>query len=398
VRSGFRLVRLFGIQIRIDWSWLLILALVTWSLGSSFGQAHPTWTSGVVWGTALLAALLFFTSVLLHELAHSLVARARGIPVQSITLFLFGGVSSIQHDPDSPGVEFVMAIVGPLTSLVLGAILLVVAAPHVRTIAASGNALQGLAQLNPLPTILLWLGTINVALGVFNLIPGFPLDGGRVLRSILWGISGNLRRATRWASWIGQGIAWLMIGTGIAMVFGVKIPYFGTGLLNGLWLAFIGWFLNNASAQSYRQIVVHDILEGVSVERMMRTDPPTVSPDCSLNDLVHEHVMGTDEASFPVVEAGRADEKPELVGIVTIEDVRAIPRDDWDTTTVRDVMTPFEKLVTVVRSDDGAVALDRLTETDIRQLPVVEGHTLVGMLRRRDVMQWLRLHAERFRE
>jgi Zn-dependent protease/predicted transcriptional regulator len=392
MRSGFRLARVFGIQIRIDWSWLLILLLVTWSLGSSFGQAHPTWTAGVVWGTALFAALLFFTSVVLHELAHSLVARARGIPVQSITLFLFGGVSSIQHDPDSPGAEFVMAIVGPLTSLVLGAILLVVAAPHVRTIAGSSSALQGLSLLSPLPTILLWLGTINVALGVFNMIPGFPLDGGRVLRSILWGISGNLRRATRWASWIGQAIAWLLIATGIAMIFGVQIPYFGTGLLNGLWLAFIGWFLNNASSQSYRQIVVHDILEGVSVERMMRTDPPTVPPDSSVSSLVHDHVMGTDEAGFPVVEGDQ------LVGIVTIDDIRAIPRDEWETTTVRDIMTPFEKLVTVGPKDDGAVALDRLTENDVRQLPVVEGHSLVGLLRRRDVMQWLRAHADRFRE
>lgn len=392
MRSGFRLVRLFGIQIRIDWSWLLILLLVTWSLGSSFGQAHPAWGAGVVWGTALFAALLFFTSVLLHELAHSLVARARGIPVQSITLFLFGGVSSIQHDPDSPGAEFVMAIVGPLTSLVLGAILLMIAAPHVQTVAAAGSALQRLARLGPLPTILLWLGTINVVLGVFNMIPGFPLDGGRVLRSILWGISGNLRRATRWASWVGQGIAWLMIGAGIAMVFGVQIPYFGTGLLNGLWLAFIGWFLHNASSQSYQQIVVHDILEGASVERMMRPDPPTVPPESSLSSLVHDHVMGTDEAGFPVVEGDQ------LVGIVTIDDVRAIRREDWETTTVRDVMTPFEKLVTVAPNDDGAVALDRLTQNDVRQLPVVNGRLLVGLLRRRDVIRWLQAHAERFRE
>jgi CBS domain-containing protein len=162
--------------------------------------------------------------------------------------------------------------------------------------------------------------------------------------------------------------------------------------LNGLWLAFIGWFLNNASSQSYRQIVVHDILEGVSVERMMRTDPPTVPPDSSVSSLVHDHVMGTDEAGFPVVEGDQ------LVGIVTIDDIRAIPRDEWETTTVRDIMTPFEKLVTVGPKDDGAVALDRLTENDVRQLPVVEGHSLVGLLRRRDVMQWLRAHADRFRE
>jgi Zn-dependent protease/predicted transcriptional regulator len=392
MRSGFRLARLFGIEIRIDWSWLLILLLVTWSLGSSFGQVHSNWGTSTVWGVALFAALLFFTSVLLHELAHSLVARARGIPVRSITLFLFGGVSSIQHDPDSPGVEFVMAIVGPLTSLVIGVILLLIAAPQVRVVTASASAAQGIAQLGPLPTILLWLGTINVVLGIFNMIPGFPLDGGRVLRSILWGISGNLRRATRWASWVGQVIAWLMIVAGIAMVFGVRIPYFGTGLLNGLWLAFIGWFLNSASSQSYQQMVVHDILEGVSVERLMRTDPPTVSPDNSLSSLVHDHVMGTDEAGFPVMDGDR------LAGIVTLDDVRAISRDNWETTNVRDVMTPFEKLITVKPGDDGAVALDRLTQNDIRQLPVVNGQMLVGMVRRRDIIQWLQLHAQRFRD
>jgi Zn-dependent protease len=392
MRSGFRLARIFGIQVRIDWSWLLILLLVTWSLGSSFGQVHPNWGPATVWGVALFAALLFFTSVLLHELAHSLVARARGIPVQSITLFLFGGVSSIQHDPDSPGVEFVMAIVGPLTSLVIGIVLLLVATPHVRVITSATSATQGLAQLGPLPTILLWLGTINVVLGIFNMVPAFPLDGGRVLRSILWGISGNLRSATRWASWLGQAIAWLMIVAGIAMVFGVHIPYFGTGLLNGLWLALIGWFLNNASSQSYQQIVVHDILEGVSVERMMRTDPPTVPPDSSVSSLVHDHVMGTDEAGFPVMDGDR------LVGIVTIDDVRAIPRDEWETTTVRDIMTPFDKLITVRPNDDGAVALDRLTQNDVRQLPVVSGSSLVGLLRRRDIMQWLQAHAERFRQ
>jgi len=391
MRSGFRLARIFGIQVRIDWSWLLILLLVTWSLGSSFGQVHPNWGPATVWGVALFAALLFFTSVLLHELAHSLVARARGIPVQSITLFLFGGVSSIQHDPDSPGVEFVMAIVGPLTSLVIGIVLLLVATPHVRVITSATSATQGLAQLGPLPTILLWLGTINVVLGIFNMVPAFPLDGGRVLRSILWGISGNLRSATRWASWLGQAIAWLMIVAGIAMVFGVHIPYFGTGLLNGLWLALIGWFLNNASSQSYQQIVVHDILEGVSVERMMRTDPPTVPPDSSVSSLVHDHVMGTDEAGFPVMDGDR------LVGIVTIDNVRAIPRDEWETTTVRDIMTPFDKLITVSPNDDGAVALDRLTQNDVRQLPVVSGSSLVGLLRRRDIMQWLQAHAERFR-
>jgi Zn-dependent protease len=391
MRSGFRVARISGIDIRVDWSWLFILLLVTWSLSTAFGQAHSGWGTGVRWGLALFAALLFFASVLAHELAHSLVAKARGVPVRNITLFLFGGVSNIQHDPDSAGVEFVMAVVGPLTSLVLGAVLLLVSGGGIRSLAAWTNPVRALANLGPLDTMLLWLGSINLTLGIFNLIPGFPLDGGRVLRSILWGATGNLRRATRWASWVGQLIAWAMIGAGIAMTFGVSIPYFGTGLISGLWLAFIGWFLNSASTQSYRQIVVHDILEGVPVERMMRTDPPTVGPNCSVASLVHDHVMGTDDYGFPVLDGDR------LVGIVTLDDVRSVPHQDWETVTVRQIMTPAEQLVTATVQEDAADAMDKLTERDIRQVPVVDGDRLLGLLRRQDLMKWLQLHAESFR-
>jgi Zn-dependent protease/predicted transcriptional regulator len=386
--GGFSIGRIFGIDIRIDWSWLFIFVLVTWNLAVVFGQVHTNWATWLTWGIAVVAALLFFASVLAHELAHSLVARAQGVPVRSITLFLFGGVSSIERDPSSARNEFVMAFVGPLTSIVVGIVLLLIAGAGAGSISANvTDPTQALAQLSPLTTLLMWLGSVNVFVGLFNLVPGFPLDGGRVVRSILWAVTDNLRNATRWASALGQLIAWLMIVAGIAMVFGVQIPFFGTGL-GGLWLAFIGWFLNSASAQSYRQLVVHDILDGVAVSRMMRTAPPTVPPDCSVSSLVHEHIMGHDDHAFPVTEDGR------LIGLVTLEDVRHTSREAWEMTTVREIMTPADKLVVVSPEADAAEALTKLTERDVGQLPVTRDHQLLGLLRRQDLVNWLQLHAE----
>jgi Zn-dependent protease/predicted transcriptional regulator len=389
MRSGFRIGRIFGINIRIDWSWLFIFFLVTWNLSVVFGQAHPNWGSVQAWGLAIVAAILFFASVLAHELAHSLVARARGIPIRGITLFLFGGVSDIQREPTSPGVEFLMAVVGPLTSIVLGGILVLLAGTSAGPLASTmTDPTTAIARLSPLATLLLWLGSINVILGIFNLVPGFPLDGGRVLRSILWAATNNLRRATRWASWVGQAIAWLMIISGIAMAFGVQIPFFGTGLIGGLWLAFIGWFLNGASVQSYQQVVIHDILEGVPVERIMRSNPPTVFASSSVGTLVHNHVMGADDHAFPVMDNGR------LVGLVSLEDIRKVSRDVWDTTGVRQIMTPADQLVVTTPEEDAAAALDKLMQRGVGQLPVLHVGRLVGLLRRHDILKWLQLHAE----
>lgn len=386
--NGFRVGRLFGITIRIDWSWLLIFTLVTWNLGTVFTQVHPEWGTRLAWTTAIVAAVLFFASVLAHELAHSLVARSQGIPVRSITLFLFGGVSNIQREPSSPWAEFLITIVGPMTSLVLGVVFFLLSGVGLGSLASSvANPFLAIQQLPPLTTLLLWLGPINILLGIFNLIPGFPLDGGRVLRSILWGVTGDLRRATRWTAYIGQLVAWLMILAGIAMVFGVNVPFFGTGLISGLWLAFIGWFLQSASAQSYHQVVARDLLEGVPVSRLMRTQVPSVAPDVSVSSLVHDHIMGTDEHAFPVIDGSQ------LVGLVTLEDVRKVVRQEWDLTRVSQIMTPREQLVTMAPNDDASEALEKLAQHDIRQLPVLQGDTFVGLLRRRDLVRWLQTQS-----
>lgn len=386
---GFHIGRLFGIDINIDWSWFFIFVLITWNLSVVFGNFHPGWSSTLRWGIALVASLLFFASVLAHELAHSLVARAQGIPVRNITLFLFGGVSNIQREPPSPRAEFLITIVGPITSILLGVLFILSAGLAAGPLgAAMADPAQVFANLNPLSTLLFWLGSINIILGIFNMIPGFPLDGGRVLRSILWAITDNLRHATRWASWVGQGIAWLMIIAGIAMIFGVEIPFFGTGFINGLWLAFIGWFLNSASIQSYQQVILQDALDDVPVGRIMRPNPPTVPPDISVSSLVHDHVMGTDDHAFPVEENGR------LLGLVTLDDVRGVSRDRWDITLVREIMTPLEELVTITSDECADEALNKLRQRDVRQLPVLQNGQLTGLLRRRDIVRWLQLQGE----
>jgi Zn-dependent protease/CBS domain-containing protein len=382
MRSGIRIARVFGINIRIDWSWLLIFVLITWNLSAVFNNTHPDWGVWLTWGIALVASLLFFSSVLLHELAHSLVAKARGIPVRSIRLFLFGGVSNIEREPPSPGAEFIMALVGPLTSIVLGLILVFIAGAGAAPVGdAISDPSQVVAGLTPAITLLAWLGSINVLLGLFNLIPGFPLDGGRIVRSIMWAITDNLRQATRWASWLGQGIAWLMILGGIAMVFGVQIPFFGQGLTGGLWLVFIGWFLNNGAVVSYRQVVIQDILEDVLVQRVMRTNPPTVSAGITVDALVRDGIMGTDDHAFPVVDDGQ------LVGLVTLEDVRSVSQSDWERTSVAEIMTPASDLVTVTPDQDAAEAMTKSQRRDVRQLPVMSNGTLAGLLRRHDLVK-----------
>jgi len=390
MKSDFRVGRVLGINIYVDWSWLLIFVLIVWNLADVFARLHPDWGPMLGGGLAVVAACLFFASILAHELAHSLVARAQGIPVRRITLFIFGGVSNIQRDPETPRDEFVMAVLGPVTSLIIGMLLLMVSIQSAGL--ASGDVVSGAAQImqrmNPWVTMLVWLGSVNIMLGLFNLIPGFPLDGGRVLRSILWALTGSLQRATRWAAWVGQGIAWLMIVSGIAMAFGASLPFLGSGFTNGLWLAFIGWFLNNASAQSYRRVVIQDILEDVPVMRMARTNPPTVSPGISISSLVHDHVMNSDDYAFPVLDGNG------LAGLVTLDDVRKAPRDAWDAMTVQQVMTPVGELAVIGPAEDAAEALSKLTQRDVRQLPVLRDGELVGLLRRRDIVKWLQLRSQ----
>jgi Zn-dependent protease/CBS domain-containing protein len=390
MRGGLRVGRIFGIEIHVDWSWIFIFLLVSWNLAAGvFPAWHPDWGPGLNWAVAIAAALLFFASILLHELAHSLVAKARGLPVRRITLFLFGGVSNIEREPPSPKTEFLMAIVGPITSIVLGVIFLflgnIMAASMAETVT---DPVAVFSRLDPLPTLMLWVGPVNIIVGLFNLVPGFPLDGGRVLRSILWAVTNDLRKATRWASAVGQMFGWLLIVAGIAMVFGVEVPIFGSGLIGGLWLAFIGWFLNNAAEASYHQLVIQDLLEDVPVARLMRRDVSVVSPELPVSSLIYDLMMTTDEDAFVVMEGNS------VVGMVSLEDVRKLPREAWERTTVREIMTPADRLAVATPEEDASEALNDLTNRDVRQLPVVKDGRLIGMLRRRDIVKWLQLQSD----
>ncbi len=383
--NNLRLGRIFGIEIGINWSLVFIFVLIAWSLALGvFAPLHPTWGPVFIWGLAIGGAILFFASLLAHELAHSLVAKSYGIPVRNITLWLFGGVSSISKEPPSPKAEFLIAIVGPLTSIVVGFIFLGLAA-----VSSGGFAnLDDLAVLGPAPTLAVWLGSVNIVLGVFNMVPGFPLDGGRVLRSIFWSVTNNLAKATRWASWVGQGVAWILILMGVAMIFGVRLPIFGTGLLGGLWLILIGWFLHSAAIQSYQQIVIQRALAGVPVGRLMESRVATVAPDLPVGTLVNEYIMGTSERAFPVVQDNQ------LVGIVSLEDVRRVPREDWEIMSVRQIMTPQNQLTTATPDEDANEAMEELASRDVNQVPVVQDGHLVGMLRRSDILRWLQIQTK----
>jgi len=361
--GSIRLMRIAGIEIDINVSWLIILVLLTVSLATSW---FPVMTRdlgvGAYWALGLIASLLLFASVLAHELAHSLVARSRGLPVKNITLFIFGGVSNIEQEPQSPGVEFWMAFVGPLTSLAIGVVsaLLAIALRGVPVVAA----------------VLEYLAVANILLGVFNLIPGFPLDGGRVLRSILWAITGNLRTATLWATRVGQFIAYLFILWGVWQVF-------TNNWLNGIWIGFIGWFLLTAAQTANRQVMLQSLFRGVSVAQVMGPVPEPVLADISLRDLVDHYFLPRGQRTAPVYQGDS------FVGLITLADVKAVPRAQWDQTPVADAMVPVEKLHVVRPQQRMSDILPLIAQADVNQLPVMQDGRLVGMLTRDAIVRYL---------
>lgn len=386
---GLRVARVAGIGIYLDLSLLIVFVLITVTLGSGlFPRWHPDWSAALAWATALAAAVLFFVSVLLHELSHALVGRRNGVVIERITLFIFGGMAQMDEEPGSWRGEFWMAIVGPITSLVIG-VGCVTLAVHLAGPAGIDpyDVERSLAALGVASTLLLWLGQVNMLLAFFNLLPGFPLDGGRVLRAVLWGLTGDLRRATRWATGAGQLFAWLFIGIGVAMMLGVRVPVFGTGFIGGLWISFIGWFLYSAALVSYRQLVLRESLHDVPVSRLMQTTLQGVPPDLPLDRLVDEYLLHSDQRAFPVIHDGR------LAGIVCLDDVRKVERGAWPARVVADIMTPRSALVEVAPQDDAHKALGLLGEARVNQIPVIEQGQLRGLIRREDLLKWLALYA-----
>ena len=388
MQSGFRIGRVAKTHVFVDWSWLFIGLLLTWSLTDVFARWHPAWGAARSVAVAACAALLLFASVLAHELSHAVAARALGIPVRRVTLWLFGGVSEMERAPRTPREEFLTAAVGPLTSLGLGVAFLGLGALGVSRIDRLMTEPKDIfAALGPVSTLLLWLGPVNLTLGFFNLLPAYPLDGGRVLRAALWASSGDLRKATRQASGAGQVVAWGLICAGVAMAFGARLPYVGTGFFNGLWLAFVGWFLFSAASRSWRQAVIADLLGDVTVARLMRTTGPSATPELTVNRFVNEWLLPSDERVWPVLEGDV------FRGMVCLADVRKAPRDAWDATTVGQILTPAAQLVTAAPGDAVSDALEKLARRDVAQLPVVAQGRLVGVLMLRDITRWIDLQS-----
>lgn len=377
--NRWQLFRLRGIPISVDASWLVILALVTFSMAEGFpplmaqfyGEGAPALSPVTYWLMGLVTALAFFACVVLHELGHATVARARGMPIRGITLFLFGGVAELGDEPPTAATEFLMAVAGPLVSLVLGI--------GFGTLAAVGHA-QGWP-----PAVVLVLGAlagVNLVVLVFNLIPAFPLDGGRVLRSILWGATGNLRRATRWASLAGQAFAWLLIAWGLTQIF--RGYWFG-----GIWSGLIGMFLNNAARSSYRQVVIRQALQGERVRHFLNPQPIVVPASLDLRSWVEDYVYRYHRKLFPVVSAdGR------LEGVITTQALAELPRAEWERHTVGDVMRRDLGPIAIAPDADAVDALARMQRTGASRLLVTEGDRLVGILSLKDLLRFLDLKLE----
>jgi Zn-dependent protease len=373
------------VQVVADWSLALIFLLVMVNLAIGvFPAWHPGWGALLTWGVALGASVLFFGSVLAHELSHALVGRRFGIPVRRITLFIFGGMAHMEREPPSPKSELLMAAAGPIASLAIGFVATLLGGWALTDeLAMFGDPMLAVAYAGPLTTLLIWLGPVNILLGLFNLVPGFPLDGGRVLRAVLWAATRNLEKATRWASWGGQAVAWILIALGLTGLL-------SGGLLQGLWFMLIGWFLLNVARASYLQTVVHESLRGTRVADLMRRRVVTVSPALPVSVLVSDFLMAVDQQCFPVVD----DER--FAGLVCIDDVRRVPRDAWVETTVAQIMTPVSAIEPLPADAPATEALRKLelSERDIDQVPVVERDgSLLGLVRRQDILRWLRLHA-----
>jgi len=373
MNPSFKLGTVRGITIGVHWSWLVVFALLTYSLAVGvYPPMYPSWTTGAYWVVGAVASLFLFASVVAHELGHSFVALSKGMPVRSITLFIFGGVATITKEPERAGDEFQIAVAGPAVSL---------------TVAIVSLALWFVlsAVSNYLGSIFIYLTAANLLLVAFNLIPGYPLDGGRVFRSIAWRVTGSAERATRIAGTVGVGVGLLLILGGVVLVLRVDI-------ISGIWLAAIGWFLESAARQSTQQVQLEQILAGVQVGTLMDPQPVAVPPDLRLADLVETYVLGRNLRSLPVVSGDR------LVGLVTLTDVQRVPRDRWEVRTAGNAMTPLDRLVTATPRSPLQPVLQAMAERDIHQVPVIEDGRLVGVLTRNQVIQYLQLRSELQRE
>ncbi|AHJ28938.1 site-2 protease family protein [Nodularia spumigena CS-584] len=364
--QGFRLGSIFGFEIRVDLSWFLIFFLVLWTLSAGiFPTSYPGFGNATYFGMGIVATLLFFASLLAHELSHTFVARAKGIPVEGITLFIFGGVSRTRMDAETPGDEFQIAGVGPLVSLLLAGFFGLIW--YVGINAGWSVVFTG---------IFAYLAVINLALAIFNMLPGFPLDGGRVFRSMIWKYTGNIKKATKIASTGGKWLAYLLIAFG-------ALEMFAGAILGGLWLILIGWFLYNAAETSYEELLLRTSLKGVKAREIMTPHPETVSPEMNLQELVDTYFLSRRYHSFPVTQ----DSHP--VGIITLNQVKDIPREEWKYRTVKDTMIPVENRVTARPEEQMSQVLQKMQDSGVRRVLVIQNDLLRGIITAHDLANWL---------
>lgn len=378
MEAQIKLGRIFGVEIGLHYTWLVIALLITLSLAGHFQMVNPDWGRGVIWASAIVTGVLFFAAIIAHELSHAAVAKARGLPVRSITLFALGGVAQIEKEAADAKTEFWMGIVGPITSAVIGFVLLGIALALGWT-PMSERPMS--TPESPLLAMLVWLGYINITLAIFNMIPGFPLDGGRVLRAIIWWVTGKADRSTRIAAQVGQLVAFGFIALGL-------IRFFGGAGFGGLWIAFIGWFLLDAARASYAQVGIAESLRGVRVADVMETDCPVVDGRSNLQTVADEYLLRTGRRCFTVVEDGR------VVGLITSHEIKQVERARWPYTTVDTAMRPLEQLRTVAPETPVTEALEVMGRDDLNQLPVVSDGRLAGIISRAHIVQLLQTRAE----
>ncbi len=374
MKSTIKLGRIAGVELGLHYSWLVIAALITFSLGARFHDTNPEWGQATVWVSAVVTGILFFVGLFAHELSHAMVAKSRGLPIRRITLFILGGVAQIEREAQDAGTEFWMAIAGPVASVVFGAICLGIAR-------AAFGWTWGIEPQTPPGAVLVWLGYINLALAAFNLIPGFPMDGGRVLRAILWWATKNGDKATRIAARVGQTVGWLFVIWGIFRVFT------GAGL-GGLWIALIGWFIVQAATASLYQAQASALLRGLKVREMMSRDCAQVEANTTVQMFVEWYLMRSQTRCFMVFDGDR------LAGLVTTSDIRKVDRERWAEATVREIMQPLEAVRTATPDTPVEEALETMTRDDINQLLVVDNGHPAGVVTRGHILQVLRVRSE----
>jgi Zn-dependent protease len=364
IRHQIPLGRIFGISLGLDYSWFLIFLLLAWSLAVGYyPEAIPAQSVPLYWILGAVSAILLFVTVLLHELGHSLVALHYGVPVQSITIFIFGGVSQISAEAPDAGAELWIALAGPAVSAALAVVF--------------GLMQPLVSAFGPIFALAKYLAYINGGLALFNLIPGFPLDGGRVLRAILWRTTGNFRRATLVASAVGRMIAFVFILWGVAQIF-------AGNAFGGLWIAFIGWFLESAAAAQAQQARLQDVLAGHTVAEAMNSHYTSIPAATLLQELVDRYILGSGRRCFVVTQGDT------VVGLVTLHQIRDVPRDKWPTTTAAEAMTPVGRLKRVRPETALWTAAEAMDRDGVNQLPVMTNGRLLGMLSRDDIISFLR--------